>query len=343
MKAFSLIHPTTLSEAGRLLTINGGSGDSTRLMAGGQDLLGMMKDYLYTPDHVIDLKKVGGLDNISYDPETGLKIGAMTTLSQIAENEQIKEHFPVLSDAAGEVGSVQIRNAGTIGGNLCQRPRCWYFRNENVQCLKKGGDMCYAAPDNAENKYHAILGGGPCHIAHPSDVAPAVHVTSHTSGSRVIPISEFYLLPSVGGLYLEYALKPDEIVTAITVPPSKMAKRSIYLKFREKESFDWALVSIAMAVDIVGGVVHDSRIVFGGVAQVPWRVPDAEHALKGHAIGDKANTAHAARIAVAGAVPLAQNAYKVTLAQTLVKRAALALASGAMSLSSAKGSEEWTI
>jgi len=350
MKAFALIHPTTLTEAGRLLTSSGGSGDSTQLMAGGQDLLGMMKDYLYTPDQVIDLKRVNGLNGITFDPKTGLKIGALTTLSSIADNVDIKLHYPVLADAAGSVASLQIRNVGTIGGNLCQRPRCWYFRNENVHCLKKGGDRCYAAPDNAENKYHAIFGGGPCHIVHPSDCAPAllslgatVHVTSHTTGQRSIPMESLYLLPVDGGLYQEHTLKPDEIVTSITVPATALAKKSIYLKFREKESFDWALVSVAMAVETAGGVIHDSRIVFGGVAQVPWRVPKAEAALKGHALTDRDAVANAAKIAVEGAVPLSQNAYKVTLAQTLVKRAAMALASGATSLSDAKGSEEWTI
>jgi xanthine dehydrogenase YagS FAD-binding subunit len=350
MKAFELIHPATLNEASRLLTVNGGSGDATQLMAGGQDLLGMMKDYLYTPAHVIDLKRISGLNSITFDPKAGLRIGALTTITQLADNADVQLHYPALADAAGSVGSVQIRNVGTVGGNLCQRPRCWYFRNENIHCLKKGGDTCYSAADDAQNKYHAIFGGGPCHIVHPSDLAPAllglgasVNVTSHTTGNRTIPMAQFYLLPADGGLYQEHVLKPDEIVTSVSVPISAFAKKSIYLKFREKESFDWSLVSVAMAADTEGGVVRDSRIVFGGVAQIPWRVPHAEAALKGHALSDQAAVANAAKLAVAGAVPLAQNAYKVTLAQTLIKRAAMALASGATSQSQAKGSEEWTI
>ena len=350
MKSFTLIHPTTLTEASRLLTAGGGTSDTVQVMAGGQDLLGMMKDYICSPDQVIDLKKIPSLSGISFDPKLGLKIGALTTLSEIAENPDIKQHYPVLADGAGSVGSPQIRNVATIGGNLCQRPRCWYFRNENVMCLKKGGDMCYSAPDNAENKYHAIFGGGPCHIVHPSDVAPtlvalgaAVNVSSHTTGSRSIPIGEFFVLPSQGGLYQEHVLKGDEIVTSVTVPISALSKKSIYLKFREKESFDWALVSVAMAVETEAGIVKDSRIVLGGVAQIPWRIPHAEAAMKGHALSDRAAMAHAAKIAVAGAVPLSQNGYKVTLAQTLIKRASMALAAGATSLSDAKGTEEWTI
>jgi xanthine dehydrogenase YagS FAD-binding subunit len=299
---------------------------------------------------VIDLKRIKTLEGITYDPKSGLKIGALATLSQVADNPDIQNHYPVLADAAGSVGSLQIRNIGTVGGNLCQRPRCWYFRNEHVNCLKKGGDTCFSAADDAENKYHAIFGGGPCHIVHPSDLAPAlvalgasVNVMSHTTGDRSIPIDKFYLLPSQGGLYQEHVLTPDEIVTSITVPPSVFAKQSIYLKFREKESFDWSLVSVAMAVQATTGIVETARIVFGGVAQIPWRVPAAEDALRGHALSNRSAVEQAAKIAVAGAVPLSQNGYKVRLAQTLVQRAAMALSSGAKSLSQAKGSEEWTI
>lgn len=348
MKAFELAHPTTVAEATRLMGQAGGTdASSAQYMAGGQDLLGMMKDYLYTPDRVIDLKRISGLHKISYSPKAGLTIGALTTISELAEDPNVRKNFPGLADAALSVASYQIRNAGTVGGNLCQRPRCWYFRNEHVHCLKKGGDRCYAAPENAENKYHNILGGGPCHIVHPSDLAPAltslgaiVHVTSK-SGDRAIPIAKFYDLPSNGSIMQETVLEPGDIVTSVTVPASSLAHKSIYLKFREKESFDWALVSVAMAADVSGGIVRDCRIVLGGVAQIPWHVPKAEAALKGKALTDRAAVEKAALAATQGAVPLSQNGYKIPLTHTLIRRAAAMLASGQRTASIGAEEDEW--
>jgi len=348
MKAFELAHPTTVAEASRQMAGSSHDINSPRLMGGGQDLLGMMKDYLYTPDRVIDLKRIDGLRGASYNSKSGLKIGALTTITQIAEHKDIQAHFPVLANAALSVASLQIRNVGTVGGNLCQRPRCWYFRNEHIMCLKKGGDRCYAAPENAENKYHAIFGGGPCHIVHPSDLAPAlmslgsvVHVTSSRGGDRAIPIDAFYTLPSQGSIYQETVLKPDEVVTHVTVPVTPVARRSVYIKFREKESFDWSLVSVAMAVDVDGGLVKDCRIVLGGVAQIPWRIPAAEAALKGKSLSNAAVVEAAAQAATKGAVPLSQNGYKVALTQALVRRAAGILAAGKQMASDTGGAEEW--
>jgi xanthine dehydrogenase YagS FAD-binding subunit len=237
----------------------------------------------------------------------------------------VKTHFPALAMAAGVVGSPQIRHAGTIGGNLCQRPRCWYYRNEQIVCIKKGGDRCYAV--GGENKYNAILGGGPSFIVHPSDTATALTalgatVTIHSpKGSRTVPIDRFFTLPNVRVRH-ENILKPDEILTHITVPNSALAARSVYLKFREKTSMDWAMSACAVALDLSGGKVLDSRIVLGGVAPIPWRVQKAEFHLKGKR-PDDAVLRTVAETALTGAMPLAHNAYKVPLTKTLVRRAIL--------------------
>ena len=230
---------------------------------------------------------------------------------------------PALAQAAEVIGSPQIRHAGTIGGNLCQRPRCWYYRNEHIVCLKKGGDRCYAA--GGENKYNAILGGGPSYIVHPSDTATALVALGASvtiagpNGMRNVPLEQFFILPTQN-VTRENILKPDEIVTAILVPTSPLAARSVYLKFREKMSMDWAMAACAVSLTTSNGVVTDSRIVLGGVAPIPWRVPKAEAALKGQAVN--ADTLRAvAEAALDGAVPLAQNGYKVPLTKTLVRRA----------------------
>jgi xanthine dehydrogenase YagS FAD-binding subunit len=303
-------------------------------MAGGQDLLGMLKDYIATPDTVIDLKRISALKGLEYDPSHGLRIGALTTLSEIAENADVRIHFPALSDAAGSVASPQIRNVATIGGNLCQRPRCWYFRNEHIRCLKKGGDRCFAAGDDAENKYHAILGVGPCHFVHPSDVAPAlvclgasIVAVGSDGAKRVIPAESFFPVPA-DSLYQETVLHPGEIVTEVRVPASAHAAQSVYLKFREKASFDWALASVAMAAHVQAGAVRELRVVLGGVATIPWRAKSTEDALVGHALDNEAMVAKAAEAATDGAEPLAQNAYKIKLVQAVIRRAAKALASG---------------
>jgi xanthine dehydrogenase YagS FAD-binding subunit len=344
MKNFELHHPESVSQATKLLaggttshsrnegdmpiqsSGHGTQDGATVVMSGGQDLLGLMKDYIVTPDSVVDLKRIKGLNKIEYDPHSGLKIGALVTITDLEENADVRKHFPAIAQAAGSVGSLQIRNVGTVGGNLCQRPRCWYFRNEHAHCLKKGGSHCFAADDESENKYHAILGDGPCHIVHPSDLAPAlecldavVHVSGST-GHRDIPISEFYVLPQDGGITHETVLKPDEIVTGVTVPASAKAAHSVYIKFREKESFDWAMASVAMAIDGTASDVRSASIVLGGVAPKPWRAKAAEAQLHGKPLTDSTLSA-AAHAAVEGASPLSKNAYKVALTQALVRRA----------------------
>ena len=332
MKAFDLIHPATIAEATRLLAQGGGL-DAIRPMGGGQDLLGAMKDYILTPATVVDLKRIPNLDKITVDGK-GLHLGALVTITEVEEHPAIRASYPVLAEAAQSIATIQIRNVGTVGGNLCQRPRCWYYRNERIVCLKKGGSKCYAAPDSAENKYNAILGGGPSYIVHPSDLAPALlclnavlTIAGPGGKTRQLPLTEFFTLPSEGSIRHENVLKPGELVTSVFVPASVMAARSTYLKFREKNSLDWALSSVAMALEMDGNVVKSARVVLGGVAPIPWHARAAEVALRGKPLNEGTIRA-AALAATEGAEPLAQNGYKVPLTQAMVRRAAAALVAG---------------
>ncbi|HLJ56578.1 MAG TPA: xanthine dehydrogenase family protein subunit M [Chthonomonadaceae bacterium] len=325
MNSFELHNPTTLPQAIALLDAKDTDNRRVRLMSGGQDLLTEMKERLVEPESVVNLKHIPGLDAISYDARTGLSIGALVKVADVADSAAVRTHFPALSMAADVIGSPQIRHAGTIGGNLCQRPRCWYYRNENIVCLKKGGDRCYAL--GGENKYNAILGGGPSYIVHPSDTATALVALGASvtiqgpRGSRTVPLEKFFALPTVRVRH-ENILQPNEIVTHVLVPNSPLAARSVYLKFREKTSMDWAMSACAVALQLTAGRVADSRIVLGGVAPIPWRAPGAEFLLKGRQ-PDAATLNAVANAALNGAVPLAHNAYKIPLTKTLVRRAIL--------------------
>jgi len=327
MKAFEWTNPTNISEAVKLLSVTSAATDideAPRPIAGGQDLLTTMKDYTSRPARLVNLKHIPGLNRITLNAR-GLTIGALVTLAELEEHAGVRKSFPGLSEAAHSIATPQIRNLGTVGGNLCQRPRCWYFRLEEVVCLKKGGSECYAA--KGENKYNAIIAGGPSYIVHPSDLAPMllalgarVTVTG-ASGRRVIPLDKFFTLPSQGSIRRENVLENDDLITEIFVPASAVAARSTYLKFKERESLDFALASVAAAVQLgPDRAVRDVRLVLGGVAPVPWRVPAAEKFLIGKQLSADV-LAEAAMIALADAKPLEKNAYKVPLTQTLVRRA----------------------
>src|ERR1043165_8235118 len=245
MKAFEWSSPASINEAVKMLSVAAADIDEgPRPVAGGQDLLTTMKDYTSRPSRLVNLKDIPGLNRITLNAR-GLTIGALVTLSELEEHEGVRKSFPGLSEAAHSIATPQIRNLGTVGGNLCQRPRCWYFRLEEVICLKKGGSECYAA--TGENKYNAIIGGGPSYIVHPSDLAPMLLALGATvtvmgdAGKRVIPLDKFFTLPSEGNIRRENVLKNEEIVTEINVPASPLAARSTYLKFKERESLDFAL------------------------------------------------------------------------------------------------------
>jgi xanthine dehydrogenase YagS FAD-binding subunit len=327
MKSFEWTNPTTINEAVKLLGVASPATDideAPRPIAGGQDLLTTMKDYTSRPARIVNLKSIRGLNNITLNAR-GLTIGALVTLTQLEEHAGVRKSYPGLAEAANSIATPQIRNLGTVGGNLCQRPRCWYFRLEEVICLKKGGTECYAA--SGENKYNAIIAGGPSFIVHPSDLAPMLLALEARvsvvggKGRRVIPLDKFFTLPSDGDIRRENVLQNDEIITEIHVPASPLSIHSTYLKFKERESLDFAIASVAAAVQLAPNkTVRAARIVLGGVAPIPWRVPDAEKHLVGKQLTPDV-LAETGKIALAEAKPLEKNAYKVPLTQTLVRRA----------------------
>ncbi len=322
MVNFEYFDATSLEGLPRLL---GAKWGETVVLAGGTDLLDQLKERLIAPKRVVNIKKIRSLHGIRNGD--GLEIGALTTIAEVAGHDAIRRKYPVLAQAAWSIGTPQLRNMGTIGGNLCQRPRCWYFRGREFPCLKKGGSKCYAA--EGLNKYNAILGGGPSFIVHPSDAAPALMALGAEveiygpQGTRTVPLDRFFQLP-VDNLLRENILQPNELITKIVVPPAASGMRSLYLKFREKESMDFAISSVAAVLEMRGREVRRASIVLGGVAPIPWRAREAEAELKGKALSDGV-IERAAAAAVAQANPLDQNEYKVALTRNLVKDALLRL------------------
>jgi xanthine dehydrogenase YagS FAD-binding subunit len=332
MKAFEWANASSVDDAVKLLSGGADAGgdpdELPRPIGGGQDLHTTLKSYITRPSRVVNLKTIAGLNGIELGADKSLKIGALATITELEQHAEVRANFPGLVEAAASIATPQIRNLGTVGGNLCQRPRCWYYRLESVKCLKKGGSTCYAA--SGENKYNAIFGGGPSFVVHPSDLAPmlvalgAVLDVAGPGGNRAVAIDRFFTLPK-DNLRRENVLSDGEFITGITVPASAVALRSTYLKFKERASLDFAMSSVAAAVELgPDRTVKTARLVLGGVAPVPWHVPMAEAFLEGKTL-DEATVAQAAAIAVQGAQPLAQNGYKVPLTHTLVRRALLKL------------------
>jgi xanthine dehydrogenase YagS FAD-binding subunit len=289
-------------------------------LAGGMDLLALMKDYIAQPERLVNVK---GLDRtIARTPDGGLRIGAAVTLTQLAENVDARRMYPAMTDAAGEVGTPQIRNVGTVGGNINQRPRCWYFRNEEFPCLKKGGSTCYAV--DGENQYHAIFGDGPCHIVHPSSLAvPAVALNARfrvvgPAGERLVEAGEYFQMPD-RNLFGETVLAPNELLTHVMLPAPRASRTATY-EVRFKQSHDWPLAFASVALTMSGDMVRGARIVMGAVAPIPWRSAAAEAALTGKRLSEEAAMT-AADAAVQGAKPMTLNSYKVQIARTAVKRA----------------------
>jgi xanthine dehydrogenase YagS FAD-binding subunit len=289
-------------------------------IAGGVDLIGLMKDVIVSPERLVNVKH---LDATIATGDGGLRIGAVALLVDVAENATVRRLYPALASMAEQTGPPQVRHQGTIGGNLMQRPRCWYFRNEEFFCLKKGGSRCHAV--EGENAYHAIFGDGPCHIVHPSDLAVAIVAyggrirTAGPAGAREIDAAEFFQMPNVN-LYGETVLQPNEILTHVLLPapPARSASYSV----RMRRSADWPLATAAVTLAMDNDTVLSARIVIGAVAPVPWRVPAAERTLVGKTVTDD-TAADAAVTAVAGARALSGNGYKIQVAKTAVKRAIL--------------------
>lgn len=322
MNRFELARPRSTAQARELLAEKPGS----VLKAGGIDLLDHLKEHLVEPPRLVDLRSVPGLDRIAADPDGGLRIGPLATLARVAANDAVRRTHPALAEACDKAASPQIRNVATIGGNVLQRPRCWYYRLESYRCIKKGGDVCYAV--DGENRYHVIFGGGPAYATHPSNAAVALvaygasFVLESDKGARTVPAAEFFTLPSADP-ERENQLRAGEVLTEIRVPAAPGA-RGAYADVREKAAFDWPLVSTAIVLGQDGGTVKSAHVVLGAVAPIPWRAAAAEQALLGRRLDEPA-AQQAARAAVAGAEPLSQNGYKVALVQALVKRTLLAL------------------
>ncbi len=323
MVKFEYLNPKSLKELPDLLSKKQ---DESIVLAGGTDLLDMLKERLIEPKRVINIKNIKDLHGIKNG--SGLELGALTTITEIAADPRIQKKYSLLAQAAESIGTPQLRNMGTIGGNLCQRPRCWYYRGRQYPCLKKGGAKCYAA--EGWNQYHAIFGGGPSYIVHPSDAAPALQALGALlkvfgpSGSDEIPLEEFFELP-IDNLRGENVLQANEIITHISIPEPAAGTRSTFLKFREKQSMDFAISSVAAILQMQGNRVKSADIVLGGVAPIPWRAKDAEAELQGKALSSE-TIEKAATAAVAGATPMSHNSYKIQLTQNLVRRALQQLA-----------------
>jgi xanthine dehydrogenase YagS FAD-binding subunit len=325
MKSFENIDAKSVNQAIALLQKFRQEKKNAIVVGGGSEILQLMKDQVVTPDYIVNLKTIPGLNTIK-EERGGFRIGALAILAEIEEHPAVREKLLILSDAAGEAASPQIRNAGTIAGNICQRPFCWYFRSSNFNCLRKSGEVCYTV--TGDSRFHAILGGGPSYIVHPSDTAPAlVALNSQVkiagpTGEKTIPLEKFFVLPSVD-FKRENILKPDEIVTEIYVPYPRSGSKGFYHKVRERLAWDHAIVSVSTVVESSGGVVREARVVLGGVAPIPWRAAKAEEFLRSKKI-DEETARQAGEIALEGAKPLKDNVYKVGMSKSLIQRALLA-------------------
>lgn len=327
MRPFEYVSPANTRQAASLLAASWGQ---TEILAGGTDLLALMKEDVVTPRRLINIKEIAELRGVSANAQ-GLRIGALTTLGELAEDASVRQKYPALVEAVEEAASPQIRNVATIGGNLCQRPRCWYFRNGLGLLPKDDGGKDLVT--DGDNRYHAILGnGGAAKFVSPSTIVPVliaygakVHLEG-PKGKRELALEKFYVAPKAEG-EREHDLRPNEVVTEIIIPPADGWKVAHY-EVRQKAAFDWPLAVAAVALKTNGSTVQAARVVLGHVAPTPWPSPEGEAALKGQSINEE--TAKKAGVAaLRNAKPLSQNAYKVTLAQVAVKRAVLKAAGGA--------------
>jgi len=325
METFEYANPKTLQEALGLLGSSSGEAD---VLAGGTDLLSLMKDYIHTPKRVVNIKSIKELGGIQ-KTSSGLRIGATVTVDELLSSPLIRSEYPALLAAAQGIASPQVRNMGTVGGDLCQRPRCWYFRL-GYGLLAKDANGRPLVPDG-QNEYHAIFGSGPAYFVSASSFGPALVALgakvklASASGTREVDVEKFFVAPASDSAR-EVDLKPNEILTEILVPPA-VGVRSATYEVRQKEALDWPLVTASVALTMKGSTVASARVVLGHVAPTPWRASGAEAALAGKAV-DEGGAEAAAKAAVAGARPLSQNAYKVQLARTAVKRAVLQAARG---------------
>jgi xanthine dehydrogenase YagS FAD-binding subunit len=328
MRPFDYARPARLDEAVALLSQS--NGDNVRPLAGGTDLLTLMKADLAAPARLIDVKRLPELTSTIEENDEGIVLGALTTLAEIETNPIVRARIPALAEAAGLAATPQLRQMATIGGNLLQRPRCWYFRSPHVDCWLKGGPDCPAR--DGQNQLHALFGAGPCVAAHPSDPAAALlaldaeALVRGATGERTLPLAEFFALPT-DERRTENVLRDDELIVSLRVPIPPPGARSTYLKAMDRKVWAFALVGVAAAVRLEGGAIADARIVLSGVAPIPWRAETAERVLIG-AVAGPDRLARAAEAALAEAKPLAHNGYKTPLARALIRRALTTLTTG---------------
>jgi xanthine dehydrogenase YagS FAD-binding subunit len=321
MRAFEYVSAANTKQAVSLL---GATWGQTEIIAGGTDLLALMKEDVVAPRRLVNIKEISDLRGAKASAQ-GLRIGTLTTLSELAEDAEVRKSYPALAEAIHDAASPQIRNMATLGGNLCQRPRCWYFRN-GLGLLpndESGKDLV----TDGENQYHAILGNdGPAKFVSPSTIVPVLIAYNATvrlegpKGKRELPLAKFYVIPKTED-EREHDLRPNEIVTEVLVPPADGWKVAHY-EIRQKAAFDWPLAVAAVALKTDGSTVQSARVVLGHVAPVPWPSPEAEAALKGQSITEE-SAQKAAAASVSHARPLSRNAHKVHLAQVAVRRAIL--------------------
>ena len=320
MKTFSNTNARTPREASSRSSQARAAGKSAVFAGGGSDLLALVKDRIISPDVVVNLKTMANLNEVSRSV-SGVTIGGQMTLDSLASHEIIRRDYAVLAEAANSVATPQIRNVGTIAGNVCQRPWCWYYRN-GFPCFKAGGNQCFSFA--GENQFHAIFGGGPSYIVHPSDTAPALVALNASfriigaGGERRVPAAEFFVLPRQDAAH-ENVLAEDDVLVSIDVPAAKPGTRSTYQKVLDRQAWTHAVVGAAVVLEMDQQVCLAARIVLGGVAPIPWRLPRVEEMLVGQSITEDLAT-RAAEASIAGARALSKNAYKLPLTAGVVRR-----------------------
>ena len=318
MKAFTYATAHSTDSARELVAGNGA------YLAGGNDLLGLLKEYLVTADTLVNIKSLPGLDKIEHGKNLWT-IGSLVTVAQIEDNAEIKKVFPGLQAAASEIASQQIRNVATVGGNLAQHSRCWYFRHRDTVCLKKNGDLCYAR--NGENRYHSLFTGNPCISPVVSSLATiftaldATAIVLREGKATRMNMAELYQRAWENPL-AHNSLNNGDLILRVEIPTTR--RRSAYLQVSDKHAFDWALVSCAAAAEVVDGKLKSPRIALGSISPVPHQVEAANHFIDGKELDD-ATATQAADLILKDAKPLAHNAYKMPLAHALIRRTLLKL------------------
>ncbi len=326
MKPFKMAQPTTVKGA---ISVLGETPNETPVLAGGTDLLGEIKEGVRSPSMVVNIKSIPGMRQVKATARQ-IEIGALVTLSDLMENADIRKALPALVETIRKTAATQIRNNATVGGNLCQRPRCWYYRDSSFNCLKKGGELCYAR--EGEHEYHAIFDNATCNMVHPSNLAPvfiahdASFEVTGPDGTESIPAAEFFISPEEE-ITAETILMPQQVLTRVIIPAKGLGGRASYIETREKQSFDWALAGATVRLERDAGKVTAARVVLSAVAPTPLRRGDLEAMLVGKSVSEKL-IGKVCEAAAKEATPLEQNGFKTSLVKAVLRRALRAVTKG---------------